>query len=129
MNSTDTCGLEHQAFTTSLRQGVLWVRLDTGRKFTGSDTHTLIDSLNALSPVICPPMLLELNGVLALTRKAQQRFAADLNIAALAFVGPTAVDRTLAAFFTEVHTPPFPSRYFTNPDHALTWLTTNPHTT
>ncbi|RJT74874.1 hypothetical protein D6T63_18315 [Arthrobacter cheniae] len=72
-------------------------------------------------------MLVEFNGMVTLTRAALLRFAKTLNIAAMAIVGPSAVDKALADFFVEVHHPPYPTRYFTATHEALRWLTEHPY--
>jgi hypothetical protein len=35
------------------------------------------------------------------------------------------VDRFMAHYFTEVHTPPYPARHFDDTEEARTWLSTH----
>ncbi|WP_247828656.1 hypothetical protein [Arthrobacter antioxidans] len=116
-----------EAFTATMRDGVLWVEWFTGTSVGEADAIALVERADAISRGVCPPMLVELNGMVTLSRTALLRFAGELNIAAMAIVGPTAVDKALAAFFAEVHDPPYPTRYFRHRVHALPWLTGCPH--
>ncbi|PPB49413.1 hypothetical protein C4K88_06855 [Arthrobacter pityocampae] len=116
-----------ETFTATMCDGVLWVEWHAGTSVDDADAAALVARADAISENVCPPMLVELNGMVTLSRNALLRFARDLNIAAMAIVGPTAVDSTLAAFFAEVHDPPYPTRYFRHRAHALPWLTGCPH--
>ncbi len=116
-----------EAFTATMRDGVLWIEWIDGTSVGDADAVSLIERADAISTDVCPPMLVELNGMVTLTRNALLRFAKDLNIAAMAIVGPSAVDKAIADFFTEVHEPPYPTRYFQHRDMALAWLTGCPY--
>ncbi|WP_434992711.1 DUF7793 family protein [Arthrobacter sp. Ld5] len=118
-----------EAFTATLRDGVLWVEWLAGTSVGDTDAGALVERADAIGGGVCPPMLVELNGMVTLSRTALLRFARELNIAAMAIVGPTAVDRALASFFAEVHDPPYPTRYFPHRTSALHWLTDCPHAT
>lgn len=116
-----------EAFTATMRDGVLWIEWLDGTSVADADAVSLIERADTISGDVCPPMLVELNGMVTLTRNALLRFAKNLNIAAMAIVGPSAVDKAIADFFTEVHDPPYPTRYFQHQDNALRWLTGCPH--
>ncbi|MHA7239169.1 DUF7793 family protein [Arthrobacter sp. TMS1-12-1] len=116
-----------EPFTATMRDGVLWVEWLDGMRVGDGDARALVERAGAISRDVCPPMLVGLNGMVTLSRDALRRFAGDLDIAAMAIVGPTAVDRTLAEFFAEVHDPPYPTRYFPQRTVALRWLTGCPH--
>lgn len=107
------------AFTISEQGPVLWVTCAHDGTISNSDAAALIE---ATSRIARPLVLIELNQLTSLSREVQQRLAAELDVAALALVGPTAVDRMLAAFFMGVHRPPFPTRYFTVTEEARVWL-------
>ncbi|MBE0011764.1 hypothetical protein DXT87_18665 [Arthrobacter sp. AET 35A] len=94
--------------------GYVQVNWDEGLTATERDASELLESLAELSPSLCPPMLVRLNNMVSLRRSALGAFASKLNVAALALVGPTAVDRTITTFFKEVDQPPYPTRYFEN---------------
>lgn len=120
-------GAAPEAFVAELRAEVLWVQWQPNVTVGDSDAAALIARSNVLCRNVCPPMLVELNGMVSLTRSALHGFATSLNIAAMAIVGPSAVDRTLADFFAEVHNPPYPTRYFAGRAEALAWLTEHPY--
>ncbi|MHA7279579.1 DUF7793 family protein [Arthrobacter sp. MDT2-2] len=120
-------GAAPEVFVAELRTEVLWVQWRRNVSVSDSDAAALIERSNVLCREVCPPMLVELNGMVSLTRSALHGFATALNIAAMAIVGPSAVDRTLADFFARVHNPPYPTRYFECPAEALAWLTGHPY--
>lgn len=111
-----------EAFSASMQAGVLWARWHTSASVSDSDAAAMVQRAGALIGHGCPPMLVELNGMVTLTRSALRSFANDLDIAAMALVGPTGVDRTIAEYFTMVHRPPYPTGYFETPKQALVWL-------
>jgi hypothetical protein len=109
-----------------LRNGILSVDWAEGMTVTEADAVALIEHAEAICRSTRPPMLVELNEMVTLSSKALNHFAKELNIAALALVGPSPVDRTIADHFTGVHNPPYPSHYFPHRNEALTWLTGYP---
>lgn len=118
---------EEEAFVTELRNGVLWLQWRQNMSVSDTDAAALVQRADALCWNVCPPMLVVLNGMVTLSRNALSTFAHTLNISAMAVVGPSAVDRTLTDYFTEVHRPPYPTRYYGNTDDALAWLTDHPY--
>jgi hypothetical protein len=118
---------ETEPFTAAMRDGVLWVSWNRSTSVTDEDARALVRRADAVCPGLCPPMLVQLNDMVSLSRCALQTFATELNIAAMAIVGPSAVDETLAEFFIQVHEPPYPTSHFTSTDEARTWLTEHPH--
>ncbi|MBT2566291.1 STAS/SEC14 domain-containing protein [Arthrobacter sp. ISL-85] len=110
-----------------MRDSVLWIHWLHGTSVTDKDAAALVEQASAVSAGVCPPMLVELNSMASITRAALLRFAKTLDIAAMAIVGPSPVDKALANHFAEVHDPPYPTRYFTANDEALRWLTEHPH--
>jgi hypothetical protein len=119
-------GTQGDAFTASMRDGVLWVHWLHGTSVTDADAAALVQRAHAMSADTCPLMLVELNDMVTLSRAALQRFANTLNVGAMAIVGPSAVDKLLADHFGEVHNPPYPSRYFTTSAQAVQWLNDHP---
>jgi hypothetical protein len=93
------------------------------------DALDLVQRLEEVNPGRCDPMLVILNSMVSVNAPAQAFFADRLNVAALALVGPSAVDRMIAAFFNGVHRPHYPTRYFADPQAALEWLLTPGHAT
>lgn len=116
-----------EAFTAGMRGSILWVKWSSSATVSEDMAVALIERADQICPNLCPPMLVELNGMVSLARGALHYFATGLNIAALALVGPSAVDRTLSQYFRQVHEPPYPTRHFEDHDEARAWLTNHPH--
>ena len=102
--------------------GYMHVEWHEGHTVTEQDARNLIGHLAGLSPSAHPPMLVHLNNMISLSRPALHAFATELQVSALAIVGPTAVDRAITAFFTQVHEPHYPTQYFEKTDAAVQWL-------
>ncbi|MBG6216425.1 hypothetical protein IWX75_000869 [Arthrobacter sp. CAN_A6] len=100
------------------------IRVDWDRGITISDddARQLIARLAELSPLVCGPMLVNLNGMVSLSRGSLSAFAGNLDISAMALVGHSAVDRLLAGFFIGVHRPPYPTCYFDSEEAGEEWL-------
>jgi hypothetical protein len=111
------------AFTVGVRDGILWVRWNRSVTVSAEDAARLVRRVDALCLKTTPPMLVELNGMVSLSRGALHIFATELNITAMAIFGPSAVDETLATFFIQVHKPPYPAAFFAAGPPALAWLT------
>lgn len=125
MNGTDSgC-----RFTLTPEDGYIRVEWDEDVSVTEQDALDLLARLAQECPGVCEPMLVNLNSMVTVHAPALAIFASRLNVAALALVGPTAVDRTIATFFSAVHEPPYPTRYFAEPGAALDWLLTPGHNT
>ncbi|MFJ6280418.1 MULTISPECIES: DUF7793 family protein [Arthrobacter] len=114
-------------FALTRENGYVRVEWDEDISVTEQDALDLLDRLDQECPGVCKPMLANLNSMVTVHAPALAIFASRLNVAALAIVGPTAVDRTIATFFSEVHEPAYPTRYFTEPAAALEWLLTPGH--
>lgn len=111
-------------FALTPEDGYVRVEWDEDISVTEQDALDLLDRLEQECPGVCEPMLVNLNSMVTVHAPALAIFASRLNVAALALVGPTAVDRTIATFFSQVHEPAYPTRYFTEPAAALEWLLT-----
>jgi hypothetical protein len=120
--SSDESGVRVDPFTMGLRDGILWVDWIRGTSVSDADARAFIGRAVALSAGVRLPMLVELNGIVTVTRNAFLQSAKKLDIAAMALVGPSAVDKVIAAHFIEVHHPPYPTRYFPSHAEALVWL-------
>ena len=119
---TDNRADERQFLILVQDAGYLQVEWKEGLSVTRQDATELFDCLEELSPSVCPPLLVRLNNMISLSRFALSAFASELNVSALALLGPTAVDRTISTFFMEVHEPPYPTRYFEYTVDAERWL-------
>lgn len=116
-------------FVLPSQDGYVRVEWNEGVSVTEQDAADLIRVLEEVNPGLCEPMLVILNSMVSLDAAALSAFASRLNVAAMAIVGPSAVDRLLATFFNDVHHPRYPTRYFPEPQAALDWLLAPGHST
>ena len=116
-------------FALTREGGYVRVEWDEDVTVTEQDALDLLEQLDRVSPGLCEPMLVLLNAMVSVDAGAQAIFAGRLNVAALALVGPSAVDRIIATFFNDVHRPRYPTRYFREPGAAIQWLLTPGHGT
>jgi hypothetical protein len=119
--------VEEDAFTAELHGEVIWIEWVSKTTVSDQEAFSLADRADALCPNVCPPMLVMLNEMVSLSRGALRTFSHGLNIAAMALVGPSPVDRLLVSYFTDVHEPPYPTRLFGTVEEAHAWLTGHPH--
>lgn len=122
---SDEPGATAEVFTAVMRDGILWIAWVRGTSVSDADAIALVRRAEEISGGVGPPMLVELNAMVTLSRNALVRFATELNAAALALVGASAVDRVISEYFTGVHYPPYPTQYFPQRDEALQWLLNN----
>ena len=125
MSGTDT----DRRFTLTRENGYVRVVWSENITVNEQDALDLVQRLEEVNPGRCDPMLVILNSMVSVNAPAQALFADHLDVAALALVGPSAVDRMIAAFFNGVHRPSYPTRYFADPEVALEWLLTPGHET
>lgn len=123
--SAEPCGpvASCDAYTAGMDGGVLRVSWDDSVTVSEKDALSLTARVHDLCPGAGVPMLVELNAMVSLTRAALRMLATDLQVPAMALVGASVVDETLADFFIRVHEPPYPARYFTTVSAARAWLT------
>ncbi len=115
--------IDAHTFVADMRGPVFWVKWCRSVTVSEAMAAELAQRMERLVPALCPPMLVELNGMVSLTRGALHFFATESNVAAVAGVGPSAVDHTLSSFFKQVHQPPYPTRHFDDAVEAYAWLT------
>ena len=109
-------------FALAREDGYVRVEWTEGATVSERDALDIIAELSELIPDRCEPMLVILNSMVSVKSPALSLFASNLNVAALALVGPSAVDRIIAVFFNDVHNPRYPTRYFPVPAPAIDWL-------
>jgi hypothetical protein len=86
-----------------------------------------MDRVNALCGGRPTPLLIDMATTESVTRGARAVFAKRCDASAIALLGSSAVDRVLANFFLGVNSAPVPTRFFTNGDEAVSWLTAQGH--
>ncbi|WP_152916048.1 DUF7793 family protein [Arthrobacter sp. RIT-PI-e] len=114
-------------FTAQMRGHLIWVTWVPRMRVTEYEALRLAEHTHTLYTDLRAPMLVILNDMVSVSRGALKTFSHELNIAAVALTGPSAVDRFMSQYFTEVHHPPYPARHFDHVDEARSWLSTNPH--
>lgn len=105
-----------------LDDGTLLVRWDEFLAITVDDVAALIRAGKDSASGRCALMLVELNGMVTLSRQAFALLAASLDAQAVAFTGSSAVEKVLVTHFRAVHRPPYPVEYFDSRAEAHTWL-------
>jgi hypothetical protein len=123
----DAAVVADDSFAAEIRGEVIWIEWVANVTVTDHEAFSLVRRASALSPDTCPPMLVMLNEMVSLIRGGLKTLSHKLDIAAMALVGPSPVDRLLVSYFTKVHEPPYPTRHFTTVKEAHTWLTGHPH--
>ncbi|MHA7241317.1 DUF7793 family protein [Arthrobacter sp. TMS1-12-1] len=109
-------------YVVRIEADTLRVAWAPGVTVSDHDAVSLVARVEDLSGGAGVPMLVELNAMVSLSRNALQILAADLPVTAMALVGASIVDYTLADFFIRVHEPAYPVRYFTTVVQAREWL-------
>lgn len=123
MNTTES----GRRFALTPEDGYVRVEWTEGVTVSEQDALDLVRELEEVKPGLCDPMLVNLNSMVSLDAAALVIFAGQLNVSAMAIVGPSAVDRLLATYFNDVHRPRYPTRYFPEAGAALDWLLTPGH--
>lgn len=125
MNGTES----GRRFVLTREDGYVRVEWSEAVTVSEQDARDLVQRLEEVNPGRCDPMLVILNSMVSVDAPGQTILADRLNVAALALVGPSAVDRMIATFFDGVHRPRYPTRYFAEPESAISWLLTPGHDT
>ncbi|MHA7285945.1 DUF7793 family protein [Arthrobacter sp. MDT3-44] len=112
-----------ETFTIGVEDGIIRVWWTEGVTVDDDTAARLVDHVSRIQPQHSLPMLVRLNGMKSLSRCAMQTFARDLDVSAMALLGPSAVDHAIAEFFIQVHRPDYLVRHFTDPLAARLWLT------
>jgi hypothetical protein len=116
-----TASLPTHRFRLERHKGVLFLRWTDTLSITLGDVQDLTEHLTIMAPENRPLLLVELDGMVTLSREAFV-LAASLKLSAVACVGSGPVERVLVSHFGAVHQPPFPVEYFENRARALSWL-------
>jgi hypothetical protein len=123
--SDTTTVAECDPFTLHLHDGMVRLDWSSGTAVDSGHATEVIEQVTLISKRWALPMLVHLNTMKFVSRGAMRIFADELDIAALAVVGPSPVDRTLSKFFIQVHKPSYPIQHFTTTETALSWLRGN----
>lgn len=121
-------GVDLDVFTVQVEDGIIWIWWDEGVTVDDDTAARLVDQVRRIRSGAPLPMFVRLNAMKSLSRCAMQIFARNLEVAALALVGPSAVDCAIAKFFVQVHSPDYPVQHFADPAQAHSWLMLAVHT-
>ncbi|MDQ0736226.1 DUF7793 family protein [Arthrobacter agilis] len=119
--TTSRQAVDPDPFRARMEDGLLVVEWDRGTSVTTEAAESVVTAAAALNPSRRPPMLALNNNMVSLTREALQVFAERLDVSALAIVGVEG-DRMIAAYYKQLHTPPYPTRFFDSAAEARLWL-------
>jgi hypothetical protein len=109
-------------FTFRLHDGMIRLIWSSGIAIDSTHATKVTEQVERISKRWALPMLVHLNDMKFVSRGAMRILAEELDVAALAVVGPSPVDRTLSEFFIQVHKPGYPIQHFTTTQTALSWL-------
>lgn len=110
-----------EPFRAWLEDGVVMVEWDAGMSVNAAVAEALVAAVGALTPADRRPMLALNNDMVSLTQEALEVFATRLDVSALAIVGAEG-DRVIASYYKQLHSPPYPTRYFETAPRARLWL-------
>ncbi|MFJ6001856.1 hypothetical protein [Arthrobacter sp. NPDC092385] len=116
----------HNAFTSDMCDGVLWVTWVQAFHITDAIAENIVLRAEFMNPTSCPPMLLNLHEVMSATDRAMEILANGLNIAALAVISADPRGRTLIAYYKQRAHPPYATRFFSTVEEAEQWLALRP---
>lgn len=108
--------------TVVLRKGVLHVQWIPGLAISEDAATAVMAAVKELSSGRHYPMLVDMAAASSMSRAARRVFAQPSTVARVALLGSSPVDRAMANFFLSINSPAAPTRYFTCPDEAMTWL-------
>jgi len=107
--------------------GILRLQWARGVVIDALNAQRAMDRVNELCAGQPTPLLIDMATTESVSRAARAVFAKRCDASAIALLGSSAVDRVLANFFLGVNSAPVPTRFFTNSDEAVRWLTSQGH--
>lgn len=81
-----------------------------------------VTMMNQVSPDHNRPLLVDMRNIGNTSTRARDVFVRPHSVSRVALLGESPVDEVIASFFTVVHRPQRPTRYFTSEAKALSWL-------
>jgi hypothetical protein len=107
--------------TMELADGFLRLRWRTGATVGVNEAQAALAAIDALGQGASLPMLIHVQGV-NFSRAARRIFPSPSQVSRIALLGSSPVDYVIALFVLRVVPLPFPVRYFTSSQEAITWL-------
>ena len=102
--------------------GVLHLQWNEKVVIDGPDAKDAMAAVNEICEGASHPMLVDMATTKSVTREGRDVFYIPCAASRIALLGSSPVDRVIANFFLGVHTPPCPTRFFTNRAEAMAWL-------
>ena len=110
----------------SLREvGILHLIWAPGTYVQEDDAAPAVTTINKISADHDRPLLVDMRNAGNTSSGARDVFALPHAASRVALLGESPVDQVVASFFTRVHRPQRPTRYFTSEAKALSWLTSD----
>jgi len=110
----------------SLRpDGILHLIWAPGTYVLEDDAAPAVTTINKISADHDRPLLVDMRNAGNTSSGARDVFALPDAASRVALLGESPVDQVVASFFTRVHRPQRPTRYFTSEAKALSWLTSD----
>ena len=113
---------KHGCTSVNRSAGYVSIVLPAGCTVTGGMAAAAARELEELQPPGQKPLLLDVTGVESISRSARAVFGSSRAASAVAVFGVSPVDRVIANFLLGGNFPPFPTKYFTRMDEAVSWL-------
>lgn len=100
---------------------LIWV---PGSYVDEEDAVSAVTMIGQLSAANGSPLLVDMRNAGSTSSGARDVFSMPHAASRVALLGESPVDEVIASFFTRVHQPPRPTRYFASEADAISWLTT-----
>lgn len=107
--------------TMDLADGFLRLRWREGEAIGPDEAHCALGDIDALGQEASLPMLIHVQGV-NFSRAARRIFPSPSCVSRIGLLGSSPVDYVIALFVLRMIPLPFPIRYFTSSQEAITWL-------
>lgn len=102
--------------------GILRLVWTSGAYIDEDDAVSAVTMMNQISPDHDRPLLVDMRNAGSTSSRARDVFVRPHAVSRVALLGESPVDEVIASFFTGVHRPQRPTRYFTSEAEALSWL-------
>jgi hypothetical protein len=113
---------EHALTFRRDERGVVWITWPAGITITGDMAQDGMDQLGVFNGGQKQPVIVEMVGVVGLTREGRKVFTGDCAASRMALLGNKPVERVLANFALAVGRHTVPIRFFTAEEAAVEWL-------
>jgi len=102
--------------------GIIRIKLPVNATVTGAQAEDASKAVRAIAQGNFHPILMEVTGVVSVSRGAREVYNRSETGCAYALLGQSPVDRVLAHHFLAPGSPDRPAAYFTSETEAIAWL-------